>query len=282
MKPLFLALAILSSSLSGNSQHKETFSVYFDFDKYVLAKNAIESIDSSLQNNKPGLTSLQFELKGHCDNRGTDEYNYTLSEKRVLEVKRYLLDHGVINELILSAVGLGESAPMNENKTEDEQQLNRRVDITIRKPVVTAAASNEPVQTLKEKIADTTVKSGTNIILHNINFVGGMHQFLPESIPMLSELLDAMRIYPLLVIRVEGHICCIAGEGDGPDLETGLNNLSEARAKAVMDNLISNGIDAKRISFKGFGHSSPLYSFPEKSEEEMKLNRRVEIKIISK
>jgi outer membrane protein OmpA-like peptidoglycan-associated protein len=133
-----------------------------------------------------------------------------------------------------------------------------------------------------EKLADSATKAGTNIILHNINFVGGMHQFLPESGPILIELLEAMQANPKLIIRVEGHICCQPDKGDGLDAETGINNLSEARAKAVMDYLLANGIESKRISYKGFGHSAPIYPFPEQSEEERIQNRRVEIKIISK
>jgi outer membrane protein OmpA-like peptidoglycan-associated protein len=133
-----------------------------------------------------------------------------------------------------------------------------------------------------KKLADTTTIAGTNIILHNINFEGGVHQFLPESGPMLKELLEAMQSNPKLVIRVEGHICCQSEKADGMDNETGIDNLSEARAKAVMDHLLANGIEPKRVSYKGFGHSAPIYPYPEKSEEERIQNRRVEIKIISK
>jgi outer membrane protein OmpA-like peptidoglycan-associated protein len=109
-----------------------------------------------------------------------------------------------------------------------------------------------------------------------------MHQFLRESAPMLVELVDAMNAYPKLVIRIEGHICCNPSPGDGLDLETDITNLSEARAKAVKDYLVRNDIAPDRVSYKGFGHSSPIYPYPEKTEEERTQNRRVEIKIISK
>jgi outer membrane protein OmpA-like peptidoglycan-associated protein len=99
---------------------------------------------------------------------------------------------------------------------------------------------------------------------------------------MLQELLEAMQTYATLKIRVEGHICCQQDKADGIDQETGIQNLSEARAKAVMDYLLANGIDSKRVNYKGFGHSAPIYPFPEKSEEEKTQNRRVEIKIVSK
>jgi outer membrane protein OmpA-like peptidoglycan-associated protein len=98
-------------------------------------------------------------------------------------------------------------------------------------------------ESLMRILADTTTTAGTNIVLHNINFIGGMHQFLPESQLVLHELLQAMQTYPKLIIRVEGHICCQQDKNDGTDQETGINNLSEARAKAVMDYLLTNGIE---------------------------------------
>ena len=271
---LFLLIPFFASS-----QTKESFSIYFDFDKYDLNKKALTQLDSFCRKNKNATGHFEFELKGYCDNRGSDNYNYKLSDKRVATVKKFLQKWGMNIEFIISALGYGETGSLNENKTEEERSLNRRVDISILNS--TTILPEEKIS-LRQKIADSTITSGTNIILHNINFVGGMHQFLPESEPMLEELLEAMQSNPKLVIRVEGHICCQAGSNDGTDMETGLENLSEARAKAVMDHLLSNGTESKRISYKGFGHSAPLYPFPEQSEEERIQNRRVEIKIISK
>jgi outer membrane protein OmpA-like peptidoglycan-associated protein len=282
MKSFFSGILLLLIQLSGHSQTKESFSLYFDFDKYYLTSRAVTQMDSFFRTNKNIIRSIQFELKGYCDNRGTDNYNNILSEKRVATVKNYLLKKGINIEFIISALGYGETEPLNENKTEEQRQLNRRVDIFIIKSESNISGNQNDTLSLKQKIADSTTKAGTNIILHNINFVGGMHQFLPESAPVLEELFEAMLSNPKLVIRVEGHICCLSDKADGPDLETGLPNLSEARAKAVMDFLVSKGIDAKRISYKGFGHSAPIYPYPEQSEEERIQNRRVEIKIISK
>ena len=259
---------------------QKTFTVYFDFNKYNLIKAALSRLDSFLLAEKKELSALTIQLDGHCDAIGSDDYNIKLSKQRVAAVKKYFLGNDMEPENIGDEIGHGEKEPLNENKTEEERQLNRRVDISI-------INSNQPVEkeetiSLKQKIADSTTITGSNIILHNINFFGGMHQFLPESQLMLNELLETMRTYPKLVIRVEGHICCQAGNSDGPDLETGIDNLSEARAKAVMDYLLTNGIESKRVSFIGFGHSAPIYPYPEQSEEERIQNRRVEIKIISK
>jgi outer membrane protein OmpA-like peptidoglycan-associated protein len=280
MRSLLIRLIILLSPLLSFSQMKESFSVYFGFDKYVLTKKALTPLDSFCRENKNSISHPEIEIKGYCDNKGSANYNFILSDKRVATVKKILLKKGMNIEFIISASGYGETEPLNENKTEEERQLNRRVDISIINS--SDRIRNGKTISLKQKIADSTTITGTNIILHNINFEGGLHQFLPESEPMLKELTEAMQSNPKLVIRVEGHICCQSEKGDGPDNETGIDNLSEARAKAVMDYLLANGIDAKRVSYKGFGHSFPIYPFPEQTEEERIQNRRVEIKIISK
>jgi len=270
----FLLPVLLLAAFTCHAQVRESVIVYFDFDSHTLTKQARVTIDSILQKNSKESFRMEFEVKAHCDSKGTDGYNNILSEKRARAVQEYIIHKAGSIETFFAVSGAGETEPLNANSTAIERQLNRRAEIIIIK--------DKREKTLKEEIADSTIITGSNIVLRNINFVGGMHQLLPESQPMLDELLEVMRDNPTLIIRIEGHICCEPTPGDGRDMETGLNNLSEARAKAVMDYLLDNGIAENRVSYKGFGHSSPIYSFPEKSEEEMKLNRRVEIKIISK
>ncbi|NOT52597.1 MAG: OmpA family protein [Chitinophagaceae bacterium] len=268
-----LSAALLLITLAGHPQLSVT--VHFDFNKYELTDAARARLDSFVIAEKQDSVAKVILLNGHCDAIGSNIYNDKLSKKRVSVVKEYLTKNGLAN--IGEEKGHGKREPLNRNRNEEERQLNRRVEISF------VFTTSLPVpKVLKDILAGSAITSGSNIILRNINFVGGMHQFLPESQPMLEELLDAMKTYPDLVIRVEGHICCENGPQDGTDQETGIRNLSEARAKAVRDHLIENGIEATRVNYKGFGHSAPLFPYPEKSSEEMKLNRRVEIKIISK
>lgn len=277
MKAIFIIAAMLSACLA----RSQTFTVHFDFNKYELDKNAKALIDSFLVAEKEKLATGRIELSGHCDFIGSGHYNDTLSLRRVLTVKKFLETNYSGYGKIIAATGYGKRRPLNENKTEEERMINRRVEIMI----IQADESSIPVQkkgSLLQKIADTTIKKGSSIILRNIDFVGGRHHPVPESKPMLDELLAAMRKYPKLVIEIQGHICCQQGDADGLDVETGENNLSEARAKTIADWLIYMGIEPNRVSYKGFGHSKPIYPYPEKTDEESLQNRRVEIKIISK
>lgn len=271
MKYTFTCLIIMVSLLC-RAQSTSVF-VYFAFDKYDLTtatRATLDSLTDSLD------VADRIELHGHCDARGADDYNIRLSAKRVQAVQDYLLSIGWDKKDMKIVQAHGENMPLNNNESDQDRSLNRRVEIKIMR------GQASPPPTLKQKLSDSTLKTGTNIALPNIHFVGGRHQFLAISALPLQELLDAMKAYPKLVIRVEGHICCQEGPADGDDEETGLPNLSEARAKAVMDYLIQNGIAKGRISYKGFGHSKPIHPYPEMTQEEMTANRRVEIKIISK
>jgi outer membrane protein OmpA-like peptidoglycan-associated protein len=270
MKPhtLFFLLFLSAKAFAQTS----TVNVYFKTDSYALDEIAMARIDSLWKTGGAGRT---FSLAGYCDNRASDDHNNTLSLKRARSVFDYMMELGAKKETFSSIKGLGETQPINENKDETDWQQNRRVEILVLK-------NSETGNKLKDQVADTTTIVGTNIILRNINFQGGMHHFLPASMPALIELLEVMHNFPRLSIQVEGHICCEPGNEDGVDMETGIRNLSEARAKAVRDYLIQNGIDPKRITYRGFGHSAPIHPYPESSEEEMVENRRVEIKIVSK
>jgi len=270
MKKYLLICSLLATTLAYTQPGKSVF-VHFALDKYELSTRTRATLDSLTDSLD---VSDRIELHGHCDASGSDEYNIKLSQQRVKAVEKYLMGIGWDKKDIGIVQAHGERIPLNDNGSETDRSLNRRVEIRI--------FHRQSSISLKDKIADSTTVAGTNIVLRNINFVGGMHLFLPEAGPILLELLDAMQTYPKLVIRIEGHICCEPGTGDGMDQGTGMMNLSEARAKAVMDYLVTNKVAPGRISYKGFGHSQPIYPYPENSEEERIKNRRVEIKIISK
>ena len=58
--------------------------------------------------------------------------------------------------------------------------------------------------------------------------------------------------------------------------------ISLKRAQTIYNSLILNGVSKKRLSVVGYGGTKPKFSIPERNENEMKANRRVEIKIIDK
>jgi outer membrane protein OmpA-like peptidoglycan-associated protein len=277
MKVLFVMIVLLAS----RSARSQTLAVHFGFNEYTLDANAKLLIDSFFSVEQQTISMGKIKLSGHCDFIGSEGYNDSLSFRRVMTVKKYL-EAGYINPAkIVAATANGKKDPLNENKTAAERQLNRRVEISIVQAGQGTLSSSKENFSLTEKIADTATKAGTSIVLKNMNFYGGTPFLLPESFSTMDELFEVMRVNHNLVIEIQGHICCIASPGDSPYGPTG-NGLSEERAKMIYAELTAKGIDPDRVSYKGFGHSMPIYPYPEKTEEERSANRRVEIKIIRK
>jgi outer membrane protein OmpA-like peptidoglycan-associated protein len=228
-----------------------------------------------------------LQLFGYCDSIGSESFNQRLSQKRIAAVKNYFAGKGFNSYSIAKAItkAYGEKDPLYENSSEEGRQLNRRVEIKLSKVVETnmpgTVELNATLRSLTETIADTATKAGSTIVLNNINFYPGNSLPLPEAFNTLDELLEIMRVNYKLVIEIRGHICCVPSSADVVYSSTG-NGLSEERARTVYAYLVGNGITDSRVSYKGFGHSEPIYPYPEKNEEERKANRRVEIKIISR
>jgi len=263
--------------------------VYFGFDEYNLNDSAQEKIKLFITSKK---TFDSIFIYGHTDQIGTNEYNQQLSINRALTVKDYLLSNGVDTNKIFIVEGKGKTNLITDKTDISSRAINRRVEIIAitltknnkdNKTIPATEKKEKPKEkavTLTEKIKDTATKQGDNLILRNINFEGGRHIFLRQSYAALNELLSAMQNIPTLKIQIEGHICCQALDEDGLDLDTRTKDLSVRRAKAVYDFLVTNGISAERMTYKGFARKFPLTK--ELDEYEKMLNRRVEIKIISK
>jgi outer membrane protein OmpA-like peptidoglycan-associated protein len=134
--------------------------------------------------------------------------------------------------------------------------------------------------TIDLKVELDKITVGHNIIFDNILFSGNSDKILPESYPSLENLVSTLKKYPNLAIEIEGHVNCPSSYSDCGKLEDWNQKLSEMRAKAVNDWLTDEGIQQERMTHKGYGASKML--FPDaRSEEKMKMNRRVEIKVLS-
>ncbi|MBA2745438.1 MAG: OmpA family protein [Flavisolibacter sp.] len=278
---LFTFLLYMTFGIFAHAQTRDTSLILFEFDSYTLSPSAKVQLQrwvNTYQQQKGDII-----LYGHCDAKGSHEYNDQLSENRSNAVKEWLEQHGVASSAISMVKGFGKRNPLNENKNDDEREINRRVEIILEKkeiPVVTETTEEPPKILLKETI--DSLKVGDKLVLPHINFQGGLHRFLPSALPSLEELLKAMQSNPALEIEIQGHICCRAGvEQDGIDLETRQYNLSAARARAVYDYLVSNGIKKNRMRYKGFAGMFPLVS-PELSEADRTANRRVEILVLKR
>jgi peptidoglycan-associated lipoprotein len=71
-----------------------------------------------------------IRLEGHCDERGTREYNLALGEKRAIEVKNYLIIKGISSSKI-KVISYGEEKPIDVESSESAWKKNRRVEISL-------------------------------------------------------------------------------------------------------------------------------------------------------
>ena len=100
--------------------------VHFDFDKYDLTPDAIRTLgdDASAIKQYP---QFKVRIEGHCDERGTVEYNLALGEKRARAARDYLASLGTPAQR-LSIVSFGKERPLDPGHNEEAWALNRRAE----------------------------------------------------------------------------------------------------------------------------------------------------------
>jgi outer membrane protein OmpA-like peptidoglycan-associated protein len=76
--------------------------------------------------------AIEIEMSAHTDSRGSDDYNFKLSDNRARSVMDYILSKGIAPARIISQ-GYGETKPVVPNDTDENRQLNRRVEFKILK-----------------------------------------------------------------------------------------------------------------------------------------------------
>lgn len=104
--------------------------IYFDFDKYdirVDAKPTLKAVSDRLLKNK----TMKMLIEGHCDDRGTNEYNLALGERRAKSARDYLVSLGVAKNR-LDIISFGEEKPVCTEQTEDCWQKNRRATFVVK------------------------------------------------------------------------------------------------------------------------------------------------------
>ncbi len=103
--------------------------VFFDFDRYDLSADARQVLRANADWLKKNA-SARIEIEGHCDERGTSEYNLALGAKRAQSAKDYLATLGIAGDR-LSTISYGEEIPVCKQATEDCWRQNRRARFVI-------------------------------------------------------------------------------------------------------------------------------------------------------
>jgi peptidoglycan-associated lipoprotein len=104
--------------------------VYFDFDKYDIRSEDAKTLDANatwLKSNGDNLVLIE----GHCDERGTNEYNLALGERRAKATMNYLVSQGIQANRI-TIISYGEERPVCTEKTEACWAKNRRANFLVK------------------------------------------------------------------------------------------------------------------------------------------------------
>lgn len=104
--------------------------VYFEFDSFVIAASARTALEGFARDYRATQRPLKVVIAGHADERGTEEYNLVLGQKRASAVRTYLTRLGV-DEKALVTVSYGEARPVKHGKGEDAWSANRRAELTV-------------------------------------------------------------------------------------------------------------------------------------------------------
>ena len=100
--------------------------VHFDFDRASIRPDMVAVLDSNAAYLKKS-SKLNIVVEGHCDERGTNEYNLALGDRRAEITKDYLIKQGVSSKR-LKTVSFGEEQPVEKGHGEAAWYLNRRAE----------------------------------------------------------------------------------------------------------------------------------------------------------
>jgi outer membrane protein OmpA-like peptidoglycan-associated protein len=291
-KPLLLLL-LSFKAIPAFAAGADTLKIFYEINKYDLSDADKLNINALVKSINDKDTVKIF---GFADYLGDEEDNMELSFNRAKTIKAYLLS--LNKDFTIITAGEGE-LPTNKNRSAQGDPNSRRVDIVKIKfegrfiPLHAARSKAPPPRktpinpgppdkrTFAAKINDlATLKPGSSLNLPEITFQPGRHFLSRQSEPMVDTLLRYLKKHTNLVFQIRGHICCVLDDGDSYDPDARSFVLSTNRAKYIYDYFVVNGISPSRMTYKGLGSSDPKV-WPEFSETDRALNRRVEIVIIA-
>ena len=272
MKNLVIILFLAGQLLQAQANNAHV--VYFETGKYNvpdIETNRLVLFIKSLKDNQIERISIY----GFTDDRGSDNYNLTLSQNRANAIKKIFSRFGVDDNLISNVDGKGEVLlrVVSSDNLNIIRGLNRKVEINIEykeKEGVVVEIKEEDIGT-KQFLSDN-IAVGDKITLDNILFKTGYSSLEVESINVLEEIAEALLKRKDIYFTIQGHVCCTNNTGDAIDKKTGKKNLSLARAKYIYEYLIGKGVKKSRMKYVGLRNKYPIGGAA-------KYDRRVEIKI---
>ncbi len=102
--------------------------VYFDYDSFALRPDALATLKQNAELLKQ-YPNVMVQIEGHCDERGTQEYNLALGERRALAVREFLMNLGISGNRLIT-ISYGEEFPAVIGSNEAAWAQNRRAEFS--------------------------------------------------------------------------------------------------------------------------------------------------------
>jgi len=119
----------LQKSLEEINREKPLAMIHFDYDKSFIRDDAKPVLEANAQwLNR--FRTIKVLIEGHCDERGTEEYNLALGERRAKSTMDYLLSLGISADR-MRIISYGKSQPLDPGHNEAAWQMNRRAQFLI-------------------------------------------------------------------------------------------------------------------------------------------------------
>lgn len=271
MGRLLLLIFFLVSVCSFAQEDEEVHSIFFEFDKYNLKEeqaNAVVGFVSKIDTSR--IESVQ--IFGYCDDRGKDQYNFTLSTNRANTVKEKLVEKGIKSKIIITLEGKGRIMLDEDMQTNipEARSKNRRVDVVVNFKALV-------IEDLKIPGVYSTIKKdrivGDRIYLDHVLFERGSSQLTYKAKKELDRIALELHKYKNIYFEIQGHVCCTPTfQKEAVDRDTKKRELSTNRAKRVYNYFLMKQISKTRMTFKGYGNTQSL-------KQGSALDRRVELLI---
>jgi len=253
------------------AQEQPVHSVFFEFDKYNISdKQTTEIVEFITKIDTNRVESI--EIFGYCDDRGSNDYNYKLSNNRAQTIKNLLVAKGVKIKIIIQIEGKGRVLIDDDilDKIPEIRAKSRRVDIVVNTKETPLKLDIPGVYTAFKK----QMVVGDRIYLEKLYFERGSSKLTSKACAELDKIALQLHRYPALHIEIQGHVCCTpTHQKEAVDKDTRKRELSKNRAKAVYNYLIYRLVKKERLTYKGLGNSQPLGKAPD-------LDRRVELVVV--
>jgi peptidoglycan-associated lipoprotein len=122
----------MSLDINGDSDSNKAGAlktVYFDYSSATIAGSTKETLNSNAEFLKKN-TTVKVQVEGHCDERGSVQFNLALGEKRAKSVRDYLVGQGVTASRI-NIISLGKEKPVSFGHDEESWSKNRRANFVV-------------------------------------------------------------------------------------------------------------------------------------------------------